>query len=207
MKRKYQCFVCGCEFDTLELMRDHIIEEHEEGREYLKCPTCEYCVRDMVLHFKCKHPNRLMPKGIQTKVAVWHDFKGGKKKTRKMNFKKGNYESKKMGMEIPYRSGYEADFYALLEEDKDVSAYFAEPFRVPYYHDGKWKEYVPDLRINYHDGTVQIAEIKPATQTGLDQNKAKWASMKEYADKMGWQFTVITEVGINKMKTKIKNQK
>lgn len=206
-KRKYQCFVCGVEHETYDAYKAHILDEHEEGREYLKCPSCEAPVRDMKLHFEVKHPNRLMPRGIQTKVAVWHDFKGGKKKTKKTNFKKGEFESKKMGMNIPYRSGYESEFYHLLEEDTDVAAYFAEPFRVPYYFNGKWHEYVPDLRINFHDGTVQIAEIKPATQTGLEQNKAKWAAMKEYADKLGWQFTVITEVGINKMKSKIKHQK
>jgi hypothetical protein len=31
--------------------------------------------------------------------------------------------------------------------------------------------------------------------------------MNEYAKNMGWNFTVITEVGIDKLRTKIKQQK
>lgn len=206
-QRQFQCFVCGKNFKTLQEMSDHILECHEEGREYIKCPTCNYCVRDLKTHYKIKHPNRLMPKGMQNKVAVWHDFKTGVKKTKKPTFRSGEFISNKNGgREIHYRSGMECEFLECLENDHDVAAFAAEPFKIPYYWNGKWHNYVVDLRINYINNTVEIWEIKPATQTQIEQNKAKWAAANNYCQNLGWEFIVMTEVGLGKLKTKLKRQ-
>jgi hypothetical protein len=205
--RKWQCFVCGKQFELYEEFTAHIIEAHDEGREYICCPACNAPVRDMRFHYKAKHPNRLIPKNTQLRVTVWNDFKKGKKKTRKPKTREGFFASNKMGVPIHYRSGYECDVYELLEEDRDIAAYYAEPFKVPYCYKGEWHDYLPDIKLQYMDGTVDIWEIKPATQTSYGKNKAKWAAMNEYAKNMGWNFTVITEVGIDKLRTKIKQQK
>lgn len=210
-KRKWQCFVCGKAYDEYTTYKEHILAEHEMGREYLKCPVCDAPVRDMVMHFRAKHPQRIMPKGIQTRVAVWRDFKpdGTKKKTRKPNFRQGEFTSKKNGCDIHYRSGTEEEFYNLLEQDADVETYAAEPFKIPYYFNGAWHDYIPDLRVNFIDGSTEVWEIKPASQTGpeYEQNQAKWAAMNDHAANLGWQFVVQTEVALGKLKKKISRQK
>ena len=38
----------------------------------------------------------------------------------------------------------------------------------------------------------------------LPLNEAKWAAAKNYCDTRGWDFIVITEVGIGKLKRLIK---
>ena len=205
--RKWQCFVCGKEFDAYAEYKDHILDEHEEGREYIKCPTCEAPVRCLVTHFKVKHPNRTMPKNCQTKAVVWFDFKGGKRKTRKPKFREGNFESKKNGASLHYRSGYECEVYELLEQDADVVSFAAEPYKVPYLHDGEWHEYVPDLRVNYLEGRVEIWEIKPSSQTRIKKNKDKWRAIEPYVANLGWGFKVITETEIGKLRVKIKEQR
>lgn len=210
-KRKWGCFVCGRNYDNFADYKDHIGTEHEEGREYITCPACKAPVRDLKLHFKAKHPNRLMPKNSQTRVATWFDFKPGKdgkkrRQTKKPKFRTGFFESKKNGCEIFYRSGLEEKFYNLLEQDNDVIGFCAEPFKVPYFWQGKWHDYVPDLRVNYIDSSTEIWEIKPATQTTYDQNQAKWASMNDHAINMGWNFVVQTEVGLGKLERKISKQ-
>jgi hypothetical protein len=208
LKRRWMCFVCGISHETYEKFKCHITENHEEGREFLKCPTCDSVVRDLRQHFAAKHPNRLLPKGIQLRVGVWSDFApSGKKKTRKPTFHSGEYESRKNGSMIRYRSGMERDFYEQLEADLDVIAFHAEPFKVPYFYQGKWHDYIPDLRIDYLDGATEIWEIKPANQTDYEQNKCKWAAMNNHAKSMGWNFTVQTEVALGKLKTKIKRQR
>lgn len=206
--RVWQCFVCGHTHKTYPEYKDHILNEHEEGREYVKCPDCGAPVRDMRMHYKAKHPKRLMPTGVQTRVAIWHDFKpgGDKKKTRKPKFRQGVFHSKKANCDFTYRSGMEADFYALLEQDVDVETFFAEPFKVPYFFQNRWHDYIPDLRINYIDGTTEIWEIKPATQLEYEQNQAKWAAMNDHASNMGWQFIVQTEVALGKLKRKLQKQ-
>ena len=210
--RKWQCFVCGENFDDYPGYKEHIIGTHDEGREFLKCPDCEAPVRDMKAHYKCKHPSRIMPKGLQHRVGIWNDFKPGKKGkkkagTRKPKFRTGEFESKKSGALIRYRSGMEEEFYSLLEQDGDVTSFHAEPYKVPYFWRGEWHNYIPDIRVNFIDGSVEIWEVKPANQTAYDQNKAKWASAHNWASNNGWQFQVMTEVGLGKLKSKIKNQR
>jgi len=208
-KRRWMCFVCGRRHENYEDYKKHIAIEHDEGREYLSCPACEAPVRDMKTHYKVKHKNRALPKGVQMKVAVWKDFSptGKKKRTRKPKFRTGEYESSKMKRLIHYRSGMEEEILGLLDEDKDVSAFYSEPFKIPYFYQGKWHNYIPDFRINFSDATTEVWEIKPASQTDYEVNKAKWASMHEYAQNMGWNFNVITEVGVGKLKSKIRKQK
>jgi len=210
--RTWQCFVCGGKLETYGDYAEHIIKEHDEGRDYVKCPvdTCGAPVRDLKTHFKVKHPKRDMPKNCQLKATIWRDFSpnGNKKpKTRKPTFKEGWFESlKNSGAKMYYRSGYEADVYQCLEDDNDVKAFQPEPFKVPYYFQNEWHNYIPDIKITYQDGTTEIWEIKPATQTGYEKNKAKWKAMNEYADKLGWNFTVVTEKGISTLKKKVRDQ-
>lgn len=207
--RKWSCFVCGKQHETYEEYKLHITDEHEEGREYVSCPACEAPVRDLKSHFLAKHPNRVIPKDCQMTVTVWHDFSGDgkKKKTRKPKARQGFHESTKMREELHYRSGYEKEVYELLDEDAEVLSYYVEPFKIPYYHGKDWHEYIPDLRVNYVDGKTDIWEIKPASQTTYQKNKAKWAAAQEHATKLGWNFMVITEVGIDKLRMRIKNQR
>lgn len=208
--RKWQCFVCGKVYADYHTYKEHIIVEHDEGREYLKCPDCSAPVRDLTAHYKVKHRSRIMPKGLQTRVSVWHDFKPGgnkKKKTRKPKFRTGEFDSKKSGKLITYRSGMEEEFYNLLEQDRDVTSFSAEDYKVPYYWQGKWHNYIPDIRVNFIDGSIEIWEVKPANQTQQEQNKAKWASATDWASNHGWMFTVQTEVGMGKLKTKVNRQK
>lgn len=210
--RQWQCFVCGRNYETYEEFKSHIEESHDEGREYIKCPSCDAPVRCLKTHYKCKHPNRILPKGVQTRVAVWHDFKTGKdgkqkKTTKKMNFRQGTFYSKKCNADFIYRSGMEEEFFNLLEEDVDVESWAAEPFKVPYFWQGEWHNYIPDIRINFIDGTTEVWEIKPANQTQYEQNKAKWSAMNDHALNVGWQFVVQTEVGLGKLKAKINRQR
>lgn len=204
--RKYQCFVCGHKFSDYESYKNHILETNEAGREFVPCPACEAPVRDMISHYKVKHPNRLMPKDVQQRAVVWHDFSDSRRTTRKPNPKRGHYVSAKNKAEIFYRSDLERKVYDLLERDTEVVRYQAEPFKVPYNFQGKWHNYVPDLRVDFVDGTTEIWEVKPADQTDMErypQNKAKWTAMKSHADTLGWHFTVLTEVGMGKLNHKI----
>lgn len=209
-KRKWQCFVCGQHLEDYEKYKSHVLEKHEEGREYLSCPDCAAPVRDLKLHYKAKHPSRIMPTALQTRVVVWHDFKpGGKdgqKKTRRPNTRKGTFVSRKSGTEFEYRSGFECEFLECIESDMDVENFAYEPIKIPYFWRGEWHNYIPDLRINFIDSSTQIWEIKPANQTNYEQNKAKWAAAHNFCTNVGWEFVVLTEVGLGKLKTKVKRQ-
>ena len=205
--RIYRCFVCGIEFFDYEEFKIHILENHEEGREYIVCPkaTCGAPVRDMKSHFKACHRYDQLPRGIQTKAMVWKDTSG--RKTKKPRFRKGEFASVKNGGRlITYRSGWECKCYEFLEEWNEVVAYAAEPVKVPYMWKGKQHNYKPDLIIQFTDGHKEMWEIKPAKQTTIQQNKAKWAAAKEYCLARDWEFQVITENSLAKLNILLKEQ-
>lgn len=210
-ERKWQCFCCGKTCDTYEDYSTHIRDQHEQGREYLECPDCKAPVRDLKMHYKAKHPKRMMPAGLQTKVIVWKDFRPGKDgkmkgKVKKVNARQGVFTSVKCGRDFHYKSGLEEEFFNLLEQDVDVENFYYEPFKIPYFWKGEWHNYIPDLRINFIDNSTQIWEIKPENQLEFDQNKCKWAAANNYCANMGWEFIVQTQDVLDTFRWKIQRQ-
>lgn len=199
--------MCGKEHTDFEQFKTHIVDEHEEGREYVVCPLarCKAPVRDIPSHFKVKHPKEKMPPVKQTKAIIWKDISGKKLKHKRPNFVEGCFISNKMnGKEIHYRSGYERQVYEYLEQMPEVVAYDAETLEIQYFFEGESHKYIPDIQVIFTDGRIELWEIKPATQTTIPRNEAKWAAAREYCNVRGWKFTVVTEVGIGKLKNRVK---
>lgn len=211
-KRKYQCFVCGKNYEIFEEYKSHIIDNHEEGREYVLCPLkrCGAPIRDVRSHMKIKHQGEEIPKNQQMKALIWKDKTGNgeKLKQRKTRFREGYLVSTKNGgKEMHYRSGMECDVYECLEAISEIISYEVEPFKVQYSLNGETHEYNPDLKVIFDDGRIEIWEIKPASQTHLPINNAKWTACNQYCQVRGFTFMVLTEVGMDKLKQKIRNQK
>lgn len=209
--RTYQCFVCGINHTNLEDYKEHVLT-HEEGRNYIICPLprCGYPVRCLRTHFKSKHPNEKIPTSGQMKALIWKDqtAKEGKLKQRKPKFREGYLLSTKNGgKEMHYRSGMECDVYECLEAMPEVISYSVEPFKVQYTFEGNTHEYNPDLSILFDDGHIEVWEIKPSNQTQLPKNSAKWAACDQHCQARGYAFMVLTEIGMGKLKQKIKNSK
>lgn len=202
-KRQFQCFCCGFLFPEYKEFKEHILQDHEEGREYVVCPV-KYCAapcRDLHSHFTNKHPSLKLPDGIQHRASVWYDFRKPSKRKKIPSFKEGTIISTKNGGKVlHYRSGYEYDVYMHLETRADVVAYEVEPFPVSYFFRSKNRNYYPDLRILFTDGRIEVWEVKPENQTNMQQNKAKWAACRLYCESRGWEFDVITETDISAMK-------
>lgn len=206
--RKFRCFVCSIEFEQFDEYKNHILESHEEGQDYIKCPV-EYCqapIRCMRSHFKAKHPHLALPKTGMLKAIVWRDIASNGKMKRKNKFREGWHESTKMGKNFYFRSGYEKSVFELLDSWHRVMAYEVEPFAIPYIHEGSQHNYTPDVFISFIDGKIEIWEIKPASQTLLEKNQNKWFSAKRACEAKGWGFEVITEQTIEKLKKTVKNQ-
>lgn len=204
-KQKFRCFCCGREFSLFDSYSSHIKDNHEQGRDFVLCPVhhCQAPVRDLKTHMKTKHPEiKGLPPGVQFKAMIWRDqTPDGKLKARKPTFRSGTLLSRKNGKEVPYRSGMECKIYECLEEIDNVRAYDAEPFEIPYIFEGMPHHYKPDLSVQLTDGRVQIWEIKPSDQTSLPVNLAKWQYAKEYCLLRGWKFKIVTETGLELLRT------
>lgn len=205
-KKKYQCFVCANQYLDFEEFKNHIKNNHEEGREFVLCPLerCGAPVRDLRLHFKLRHKSEKMPKVPQTKAIIWKDFTSKGIKTRKPKFREGWYESTKMQKTFKYRSSYECTVFECLDQWDQIFGFEVEPFKIPYVHKGEHKNYIPDIFITFIDGHKEIWEIKPANQTLIEQNLNKWHAAENICEARGWKFVVIDEREINKLKKKVK---
>jgi len=208
-KRKYQCFVCGRQYEEYHEYKDHIVETHEEGTDYVRCPLgrCGAPIRDVKLHFKAKHPSEPMPKKGALRATLWRDIKKGKVKKRKPKFRQGWYESTKMNKKFRYDSSWEEVVFECLDMDDDVLAFEVEPIKIPYIHKGKAHDYLPDILILFVDGHRELWEIKPSSQTLLEVNKDKWFAAEKVCDVRGWKFETVTEKAIERLKKKIQLQK
>jgi hypothetical protein len=171
---------------------------------------CGAPVRDLRAHYRVRHPYEpFVPKKGQMKALIWKDQsskKDGSLKQRKPKFREGYLISNKNGgKEMHYRSGMECTVYECLEALPDVIGYEVEPFKVQYSFMGEIHEYNPDLKVLFADGRVEIWEIKPANQTHLPKNSAKWSACNQYCEARGYGFMVLTEVGMDKLKKSINN--
>lgn len=210
-KRKWMCFVCGVQYESFMEFKEHIIDKHDEGRDYILCQLtrCGAPVRDLRTHYKCKHPSEKLPKGTQMKATIWRDrSKSGKLKANKPKFRQGSIISDKNGgKEMKYRSGYECEVYESLEALNNIKKYDVEPFSVLYTFQGESHRYIPDLSIQFTDGSIEVWEIKPSNQTQLERNQKKWEACNEHCKARGWEFKVITEKGIGLLREAVKSQR
>jgi len=204
--RKYQCFVCNEVFEDYDTFKEHILENHEEGTDYVLCPIahCQAPVRDVVQHHKAKHPWEILPKKGMLKASIWRDYRGKRKK--KVKFKQGHYSSIKMDKSFYYKSGYELTVLECLDNWKQIIAFEVEPFEIPYIHRGNDHKYLPDFLVVFADGRKEVWEIKPDSQTTYKKNIDKWRTAELYCEARGWKFYILTEEEIEKLKRVVINE-
>lgn len=198
------CFVCSLFFDTIEEFRTHIVQNHEEGTDFIICPheECKIPVRELKTHCILKHPGFQIPTGYPTRPIILRDSKIKKNKKKIRPFKTGFFNSRKNSKKLYFRSGLECEFYKILESKSDVVRYTAEPLEINYFYEGASHRYIPDIFVEYNDGKKELWEIKPKSQTKMPKNVAKWQAANEYCKKRNWNFIVLTETGLKILKKK-----
>jgi len=113
------------------------------------------------------------------------------------SYKCGYFYSKKNGRKLHYRSSYELAAYEILEQLSKVKSYEGEPFRVAYKWKGIKHNTIPDILINYTDGSKELIEVKPKNMLEDEQNLIKFKAMDRYAKKNDMDFNVWTEKELN----------
>lgn len=119
--------------------------------------------------------------------------------------------------QICYRSSWENTVMKWLDRTDSVIEWSSEEVIVPYISplDNRRHRYFPDFKATIKDAAGNIKtymiEVKPEKQTKppnqpkrqtkryLEEvatwgiNSAKWKSAREYCEKKGWEFLIITE--------------
>lgn len=120
---------------------------------------------------------------------------------------------------IIYRSSLELQFFMYCDNHKDIVKWGSEEIIIPYISpiDGRYHRYFTDLVIKKSNGEVILIEIKPYSQTlqpvmkeGKSKrtfinevrtwgiNSSKWNAARQYCEKRGWKFMIITEKDLRK---------
>lgn len=108
---------------------------------------------------------------------------------------------------VQYRSSLELRFFKFLDFNQNVRYWNSEEIVIPYIHpiDNRYHRYFPDLFFELHNNQKFLIEIKPSTQTKINEksslndkivykiNKAKWDAAGIYAKDNNLTFLIITE--------------
>jgi len=61
----------------------------------------------------------------------------------------------------------EQNVFFALDKDSTVATYTPEPFAIPYIHEGRRHSYIPDILVEYTNGSKEVIEVKPIYEVGL----------------------------------------
>jgi hypothetical protein len=117
------------------------------------------------------------------------------------------------------RSSWERHFIKWLDHKPQVVQYSSEELVIPYFSpiDKKMHRYYPDFLVQFVDEQIWVVEIKPFKETKPPEgknntrflkeacltyvtNEAKWNAAIEFCKRQGWNFKVITENELLKLK-------
>ncbi len=114
------------------------------------------------------------------------------------------WHSTKTGQWHMADSTYEAVRMGQLDANPDVLNWGLCKHRIPYFHPFQktHRSYIPDLEIQYANGTFCVEEIKPSNFVTDPVNEAKFAAASAYFGGLGIRFAVVTEeqIGADEIK-------
>ncbi len=115
----------------------------------------------------------------------------------------GIYPSNKSSSEgIAYESSLERDCIILLDKNSSVTRIETQSVRITYYDkSGKKHIYTPDILAHYKNRSPRLIEVKPKKVLlhKISEYRDKFYAAKEYADRHGWSFRVVSEFYIRRI--------
>jgi hypothetical protein len=140
--------------------------------------------------------------------AIINYLLSDKGRNKSQIYKVGYFYSDKNKKNLWYRCSYELRAYKILETLSSVLSYIVEPLVIPYWFEGHWHNYLPDILITYIDNKKKLLEIKPKckleilpryTSKYIDIVKKNWAKIAAaeiWAKETGIPYEVWTEYTI-----------
>jgi len=125
-----------------------------------------------------------------------------KRRRKSRRAKRGKFLSAKMNVEMTYRSSWELAYFRYLDNCDNVKAFWSESLKIEYVTNIKTKKtrnYIPDLLIEYNDGTKQLVEIKPKSKLRQRINLKKFKAAERWSEEKGLKFILITEVDLKEL--------
>lgn len=111
-------------------------------------------------------------------------------------YSRGYYQSPKAGR-VYYMSGWELRRYKEFDADPCVACYSVQPCSIPYLWDGSTHRYIPDVLVEYVDGSKVLEEIKPLQiverdAQGSGRIAVKLRAGETFAQQQGWGWRLFS---------------
>lgn len=113
--------------------------------------------------------------------------------TRRSNHSRGYHPSRKNGCPVAWESQLEASFLRLLELSPLVLTYEVQPSLEIFIMDGLRTKYIPDVRVNFVDGTIGWFEVKPSIRLLNHKVKLKIDALNTHFESTNRRFHIATE--------------
>ncbi len=120
-----------------------------------------------------------------------------RKRRRKKRYHTGMYTSIKTGQECNYRSSWELKYLMWLDANDSVKTFAYESIKIPYVSNlktGKIRHYIPDIFVEFVDGSKMLIEVKPSKRLTQLAVKKKIDAGILWSQAHGATFKVITEL-------------
>ncbi len=113
--------------------------------------------------------------------------------TRRSNHFRGYHPSRKNGLPIAWESQLEASFLRLLELSPDVLTYEVQPSLEVLSIGSLETKYIPDVCVNFIDGTTGWFEVKPSMRLLNHKVTLKLQAVNDHFERTERVFHVATE--------------
>jgi hypothetical protein len=100
----------------------------------------------------------------------------------------GSYHSLKTKLVCYYRSSWELILFKQLDDDASVLFWEPEFTSILYVIGGKQHRYIPDVHVEYIDGTNKLIEVKPIALRTTERNSAKREAALTYCTLNNWCY-------------------
>lgn len=114
-------------------------------------------------------------------------------KRTKKGYQCRTFFSEKTQRGVRYRSSYELVYYTYLEGNPRVLWYEEETLSIPYRYHGRNKLYVPDVRIHWVSGIIELVEVCHSWSLRTEMRQCKLSAGRAFCFSKGWEFSVATE--------------
>lgn len=113
---------------------------------------------------------------------------------------RGKFPSVKLGRMVHWESLLERDAILLFEYHPWVTNYQEQP-SIEHYYDttGKVRRYIPDFRLDFHDGGTLLIEVKPAQILAQKEVRLKYEAVAKRLVEQGKRFRILTENDIRRL--------
>lgn len=117
------------------------------------------------------------------------------------HYKTGHFVSIKSNKQMYYRSSYELIALENLEADESVCEFDTEIISIPYEHNNRTHNYIPDIWVKKSNGEVFLIEVKMKWALDDEFVSAKAQAANKFCSNLSWKYLILTEDDLIKNQT------